>query len=169
MKWRNSFMNRQQIETPFRKRRKYTYGMVLSAEDFEQEFAYFSDRMRWLNRMVLGYGTVEGLEVTSSEDTATSILVNAGMAIDPQGNEILLPSAVECPFPDEEKVVYLVLYWAERDTDPLPAPDADGKENGTVPSHVEEFAVLKYEADQSNDKPTGVALARLKTVRGKWE
>src|SRR5215207_8660309 len=117
MIWRNSFMNSQQIETPFRKRRKYTYGMVLGAEDFEQEFAYISDRMKWLNRMLLGYGTIEGLEVTASEDKATSILVNAGTAIDPQGNEILLPSAAECPFPEEReegKVVCLVLYWAER-------------------------------------------------------
>jgi hypothetical protein len=162
-------MNSQQIETPFRKRRKYTYGMVLGAEDFEQEFSYFSDRLKWLNRMLLGYGTVAGLEVSSSEDTAKSILVNAGMAIDPEGNEIMLPSGVECPFPEEGKVAYLVLYWAERDTDPVPAPGGEGNESQTVPSQVEEYAILKYEADQSNEKPAGVVLARLENVRGKWE
>ena len=162
-------MNSQQIETPFRKRRKYTYGMVLGAEDFEQEFSYLSDRLKWLNRMLLGYGTVEGLEVTSSEDTAVSILVHAGMAIDPQGNEILLPSGVECPFPEEGKVAYLVLYWAVRDTDPVPAPIGEGDESQTVPSRVEEYAILKYEADQSDAKDTGVVLACLKNVGGNWK
>jgi hypothetical protein len=172
MKWRSSYMNEKPIEIPLRKRPNYAYGMVLGVEDFRQEFAYISGRLKWLTREVLGYGTVEGLEVTSLEDSATSILVNAGTAIDPQGNEILLPSPVECPFPEEGeegKIAYLVLYWAERDTDPVPMPGAEGEENATVPSHVEEYAILKYEADQSDEKPTGVVLARLKNVLGKWK
>jgi hypothetical protein len=38
-----------------------------------------------------------------------------------------------------------------------------------VPSRVEEYAILKYEADQDEAKQTGVVLARFKNVRGKWE
>src|SRR4030095_6388897 len=110
-----SYMNKQHIEIPFRKRNRYAYGMVLGVEDFQQEFSYFSDRMKLHNRMLHGYGTVAGLEVSSDEEIATSILVNAGMAIDPEGNEIILPSAVQIPFPENSEEAYLILYWAERD------------------------------------------------------
>ena len=85
-------MNDKQVEIPFRKRNSFAYGMVLGLEDFQQEFSYFYDRMKLLSRMLLGYGTVTGLEVSSSseEETATGIVVNAGMAIDPEGNRIEL-------------------------------------------------------------------------------
>jgi hypothetical protein len=162
-------MNNKQVEVSFRKRNNYAYGMVLGAEDFQQEFSYFHDRMKLHNRMLHGYGTVTGLEVSSSEATASDISVNAGMAIDPEGNEIILPSAVQCPFPEDGEEAYLVLHWAERDTDPV-AISGDGTDmNQIVPSRVEEYAILKYEADPEEAKHTGVVLARLKNVLGKWE
>jgi hypothetical protein len=162
-------MNNKEVEIPFRKRNNYMYGMVLSAEDFQQEFSYIYGRMKLHNRMLHGFGTVTGLEVSSSEETATDIIVNAGMAIDPEGNEIMLPSAVKYPFPEEGEEAYLVLYWAERDTDPVPISSGESDMDQIVPSRVEEYAILKYEADQDEAKQTGVVLARFKNVRGKWE
>lgn len=162
-------MNTEPVEIPFRKRNNFVYGMVLGAEDFQQEFNYFYDRMKLHNRMLHGYGTVTGLKVSSDEETTPEIVVNAGMAIDPQGNEIMLPSAVQYPLPEEGEEAYLVLYWAERDTDPVPISSADSDTNQIVSSRVEEYAILKYEADQSEAKHTGVVLARLKNVDGKWE
>src|SRR5258705_6316983 len=106
MIWRNSYMNKKQIEIPLRKRHNYAYGMILGVEDFKQEQSYFIDRMKLHNRMLHSYGTVVGLEVSSAEDTAKSILVKAGMAIDPEGNEIMLPSAVQCPFPENGEEAY---------------------------------------------------------------
>jgi hypothetical protein len=165
----NIYMNNKQVEIPFRKRNNYAYGMVLGAKDFQQEFSYFYDRMKLHNRMLHGYGTVTGLEVSSDEETATDIVVNAGMAIDPEGNEIILPSTVQCPFPEEGEEAYLVLYWAERDTDPVPISGAESDMDQIVPSRVEEYAILKYEADQGEAKQTGVVLARLQNAGGKWE
>ena len=162
-------MNKKQIEIPLRKRPNYAYGMVLGVEDFKQEQSYFIDRMKLHNRMLHGYGTVAGLEVSSSEDAAKSIIVNAGMAIDPEGNEIMLPAAVQYPFPENGDEAYLVLYWAERETDPIPVPGGGSEGDQTVPSRVEEYAILKYEADQVGAKHAGVVLARLKKVRGKWK
>ena len=162
-------MNKEQIEIPLRKRHNYAYGMVLGVEDFKQEQSYFIDRMKLHNRMLHGYGTVTGLEVSSDEDTATSILVNAGMAIDRDGNEILLPSALQIPFPENGEESYLVLYWAERETDPVPAPGKEAEEGQTVPSQVEEYAILKYETDQPVAKDAGVVLARLKKAGKKWK
>jgi hypothetical protein len=169
MKWRNIFMSDKQTEISLRKRQNYAYGLVLGVEDFKQEQSYFIDRIKLLNRMLVGYGTVAGLKVSSSEDVAQSILVTAGMAIDPQGNEIMLPSAVECSCPDTGTEAYLVLYWAERETDPVPMPGSGSEDSQTVPSRVEEYAIFKYEADQHSAKHTGVVLARLKKVRGKWK
>ena len=162
-------MNNQQVEIPFRKRNNYAYGMVLGVEDFQQEFSYFYDRMKLHNRMLHGYGTVTGLEVSAEEDAATGILVNAGMAIDSEGNEIILPTAVQCPFPEEVDEAYLVLYWAERDTDPVPISGGASDIDQVVPSRVEEYAILKYEANQDEAKDSGVVLARLKNAGGKWE
>ena len=164
-------MNNKQVEIPFRKRNNYAYGMVLGLEDFQQEFSYFYDRMRLHNRMLHGYGTVAGLEVSSSseEETATGIVVNAGMAIDPEGNEIILPSAVQCSFPEEGEEAYLFLYWAERDTDLVPISGGESDMIQVVPSRVEEYAILKYGPDQGDGKHPGVVLARLQNAGGKWE
>jgi hypothetical protein len=162
-------MNNKQVEVPFRKRNNFMYGMVLGAEDLQQEFSYIYGRMKLHNRMLHGYGTVAGLEVSSSEENATEILVNAGMAIDPEGNEIILTSAVPCPLPEEREEAYLVLYWAERATDPVPLSGGEGDMNQIGFSRVEEYVILKYEAEQAAAKPTGVVVARLKNVHGKWE
>jgi hypothetical protein len=162
-------MGNKQVEIPFRKRNNYVYGMVLGVDDFRQEFSYFHDRMKLHNRMLHGYGTVAGLEVASEEEPAARILVNAGMAIDPEGNEIILPSAVQCPFPEEGDEAYLVLTWAERETDPVPISGAESDMDQVVPSRVEEYAILKYDADPDEAKHTGVVLARLKNADGKWE
>ncbi|HXQ39028.1 MAG TPA: hypothetical protein VN843_33825, partial [Anaerolineales bacterium] len=161
--------NEKPIEIPLRKRRNYAYGMVLGVEDFQEEQGYFIDRMRVHNRALHGYGTVSGLEVSNPEDTAASIIVNAGVAIDSMGNEIILPSAVECPLPDDGEVAYLVLYWAERGIDPVPVLGSTNEDNQTVASRVEEYAMLKYESEEDASNTSGVVLAYLKKFNGQWE
>ena len=159
-------MGQNQIEIPLRKRNRYVYGMVLGVEDFQQEQGYFLDRMRLHNRMLHGWGTVSGLEVSESDDGTSSIVVNAGMAIDAEGNEIFLAEAVRCAFPEQSDAAYLLLYWAERDADPVPAPGDENDGSQTVSSRVEEYAILKYEFAK---RPNGIALARLRKSRGKWK
>ena len=44
------------------KRVKYTLGMILGADDFEQEHAWLAGRDRWLARDLIGYGTANGLQ-----------------------------------------------------------------------------------------------------------
>jgi hypothetical protein len=162
-------MNKKPIEIPLRKRRNYAYGMVLGVEDFQEEQSYFLNRMRLHNQTLHGYGTVSGLEVSSPEDNAESIIVNAGAAIDPMGNEIILPSAAECPLPDDGDTVYLVLYWAERGTDPVPVLGSESEANQTVPSRVEEYAILKYELEENVMNPLGVVIACLRKLNGQWK
>jgi hypothetical protein len=162
-------MNEKPIEIPLRKRRNYAYGLLLGVEEFQEEQGYFLDRMRLHNRELHGYGTVSGLEVSIPEDTAESIVINAGVAIDRIGNEIILPSAVQCPLPKEGEILYLVLHWAERETDPVPTPGGETEGNQLVPSRVEEYAVLKYESEEGENNQHGIILARLQKGPDKWK
>jgi hypothetical protein len=72
----------------------FTYGMVLGAADFKQEFGYLSSRDQWMCRDLLGYGTVSGLSVTIAVDaTGPRVIVNAGVAVTPRGELVRVPLA----------------------------------------------------------------------------
>jgi Collagen triple helix repeat (20 copies) len=66
---------------------KFTQGMVLGKKEFEQEFAYLSNRDQWLARDAIGYGTVSGLHVSLGPDNNT-LWVSPGVAINPRGQLI---------------------------------------------------------------------------------
>jgi hypothetical protein len=66
----------------------YTQGMVLGVDDFQQEFAYLSNRDQWALRDAIGYGTVCGLHVTLDPADHSSISVSPGVAINPRGQLI---------------------------------------------------------------------------------
>jgi hypothetical protein len=77
---------------------KYTLGMVLGVDDFDQEFAYLAGRDQWLARDLLGYGTVSGLQVTVEPDArGPQVVVSAGSAVNPIGQLIRVPLA-QCAF-----------------------------------------------------------------------
>jgi hypothetical protein len=67
----------------------YVQGMILGVDDFNQEFAYLSERDQWLARDLLGYGTVTGLAVTiEASDKGSRVAVSTGVAISPRGQLI---------------------------------------------------------------------------------
>src|SRR5688572_14398655 len=66
----------------------YTQGMVLGVDDFQQEFAYLSNRDQWALRDAIGYGTVCGLHVTLDSADHNSISVSPGVAMNPRGQLI---------------------------------------------------------------------------------
>ena len=66
----------------------YTQGMVLGVDDFQQEFAYLSNRDQWLARDAIGYGTGCGLHVSLDPADRNSISVSPGVAINPRGQLI---------------------------------------------------------------------------------
>jgi hypothetical protein len=75
----------------------YEFGMVLGLNEFLQEQQYFLDKDYLHERALHGYGTVSGLEVTTSTPTGTpadvTITVAPGIAIDQWGREIVVRSA----------------------------------------------------------------------------
>lgn len=66
----------------------YTLGMLLSKEDFQQEFAYLLGRDKRLARQTDGYGTLVGLRVSlDTTDTVKGarVMVEPGSALTPRG------------------------------------------------------------------------------------
>jgi hypothetical protein len=163
-------LNKQIVEIPSHlKRINYFNGRLLNATDLSTEQTYIDTRMKDHNRYIHGYGTVSGLAVSTSKNSPDILTVNPGVAIDRWGHEIILTTDVKVPFPKKMDVTHLVLCWAERETDFAPAPSGNGDGEDKVASHIEEYAILKYEVEHSSAKPCGIALARLKKVRSVWK
>ena len=75
------------LQTP--KRNHYFYGQLLGVENFELETAYGIQQRRLLNRLVLGYGVVCGLDVEVTGD-GRKVVIWPGLAIDRHGKEIIV-------------------------------------------------------------------------------
>jgi PA14 domain len=75
---------------------RYFPRQVVTADDLTADQAYFRERLRRHNRMLHGCGVIEGLRVGIGHDASGSQVVNVdcGAAIDPAGEEILLPRDV---------------------------------------------------------------------------
>jgi hypothetical protein len=83
----------------------YTLGMVLRDAEFKQDFAYLSERDRWLAREVLGYGTVSGLAVAyetsyNGPDRGPRLSVSPGVALSPAGRLVRVMPA-QCAYLDD--------------------------------------------------------------------
>lgn len=153
------------LTDPF-KRVKYSQGLVLGEDEFEQEQAYLLERGRLRNRALHGYGTVWGLAVTVQGSRVT---VSPGLAIDPQGREIRVAPAQVADLhewlmaPDNQealrasgtgspmKSLYVVLRHVDYETDPVPvAGKIDRHRDTVVASRVTESFELHFTVDPPN-------------------
>jgi hypothetical protein len=75
--------------TPQFERNNYFYGKQFTVRDLQQEQSYFNDKRNLVNRMVLGWGVVCGLEV-SWDPKSRKVVVKPGMALDCCGREIII-------------------------------------------------------------------------------
>jgi hypothetical protein len=144
---------------------RYSFGMVLGVDDFEAEQNYFRERMRRHNRELHGAGIVRGLGVSVEHDEgerAEHVVVGAGFAIAPDGEEIAVPERATHPLPGEGGACYVTIAYAEHPTRPVPAL---GDESGTAYTRIEEgFAISVAEKVQSGT----LTLARLVQHDGRW-
>ncbi len=133
-------------------RNRYSFGKLLSADDFEQEQSYNRTKHRRHNRLLHGVGIVRGLEVGLEQDPGggdSTIVVSPGVALDPNGEELVVCEPVKLDPCKGSSPCYVTVALTERPTNPTP----DGE-----PSRIEESA----EIDVSEDVPAGhLAIARL--------
>lgn len=91
-------------------RLRYSYGMMLGADDLQKEQEYFREKLKLGHRCLDGYGTVCGLkvipiesyqplqratvDVSQNDDPATTpdlrVQIECGLALDCEGNELLV-------------------------------------------------------------------------------
>jgi hypothetical protein len=144
---------------------KYTLGMVLGVDDFDQEFAYLSARDQWLARDLCGYGTIWGLDVVVEPDArGPRVNIAPGTALTPCGRLVCVTPA-QCAYlndwlaahADEVRdllttsppgsppnggslPVWVVLCYRECETDDLPIPGEPCRSEDTLsaPSRIKD-------------------------------
>lgn len=90
----------------------YFSGKLLTVEDLTQEQTYTIEKFKRHNRSLHGFGVVSGLKVTTD---AGKITVSAGMALDCEGNEIVVPSNQTVPASAlDSAVAFVTLKYSER-------------------------------------------------------
>lgn len=158
------------IDDPY-KRVRYTTGLVLGVDEFEQEQAYFIERDRLLTRALHGYGVVRGLRLydEKSSEGVLELRVEPGLAIDPYGQHICVERE-QCAIIDDwlkrkdaaelidgasgtdEVCVSVVLRYGACATDfvPLPGePCRSEEETRTASRLADDFSLrFEFEADR---------------------
>ena len=129
------------LKTPVRNR--YFYGKLMDSFHFRLETDYHNQK-RWLiNRLVLGYGVVCGLDVVPVSDQ-NAFCITPGLALDKWGREIIVPETtrpIELPQIEtgqekkspkkkekqqqeeeeiEERAIHVLICYHECETDPTP-------------------------------------------------
>jgi len=77
------------------KRARYFHGMLMTDRDFTEEQRYHIEKRKLLNRMLHGSGVVCGLEIKPTICSSSKIVINPGLALDCNGNEIYVQESYE--------------------------------------------------------------------------
>lgn len=129
-------------------RNRYFYGKLLGVEDFEAEQKYMNDKRRLINRFMHGCGVVCGLNVVQIE--SDTISVEAGLALDFAGREILVDEPVTRRLPELEgfsayekdtdggSYLYLCIEYAEYEKSPVYSVASSGTDGGEQYSRIAE-------------------------------
>ena len=141
-------------------RPNYFAGRLLTVDALREEQQFHIDTHRRHLRLMHGWGVVTGLTVAVESDH-TTIHVEAGVAVDPLGNELALvgPHGIAASNAPASSLS-VVLEYAERALDAVPAPDGEPQ-----PSRIEEGCRL-VTAPLSG--ASGVVIARLLRTAEGW-
>lgn len=102
-------------------RLRYFLGRLLGSDDFRDEQRYHLDRMRRHNRYLHGWGAVNGLEVGA--ESADSVSITPGLAIDCAGNEVVVTEMQRVPVVPKHGTQYVGILYVEEETHPVPMHD----------------------------------------------
>jgi hypothetical protein len=144
------------------KRVRYFSNQLLTAEDFNDEQSYYRHKQRLRSTLILGLGVVSGLRV-SVRPGKGSVQVTRGIAIDPAGNEIIVPETQMLPFPAGVRSALLVIRYSETPTDPVPVSGTEGDK--IEATRIEEGFIFEYVPKEKDDS---VIIAKLCLRGGTW-
>lgn len=128
--WKGRSVPLQQFERP-----RFLAGQVLTAEDLQGEQDYHRNKARLRNRYLHGWGVVDGLTVRISND---EIVVSAGLALDCEGNELILPEERRLALPGPAGRQWVVIRYVELLVGGVVLLDGDAE-----PSRIKETVVVE--------------------------
>jgi len=98
-------------------RPRFFSGQLLTPDDLRQELEYVRERQRRHNRLLHGYGIVNGLCVhieTATSPQAQRVVVTPGVALDCRGETIELVSAISAALPLAGDTLWVALRYTDR-------------------------------------------------------
>ena len=130
-------------------------GLMVDAETWSDEQTYHRAAARLHLLTSHGWGIVEGLEVVISQAAPGTLLVRAGVAVDPLGRTLLLAADTQLPVSVEvDTTAYVTIQYTEAPARPQSAWDGD--EHAT---RMIERARLSVE--RQRPEPPALELARV--------
>jgi len=138
---------------------RYFDGQLLTSADFETEQSYVRTRHRRHNLLLHGAGIVNGLDVTvdpSHAEVEPLVRVARGVAIGPDGEELLVHETLTTVLSGDSSPCYVTLHVVDRDL----GTDTTGQASRV--EEVVEVAVLAAVPDEH------LAVARVERVAGAW-
>jgi len=148
----------------------YFSGKLLTDQDLNQEQTYFIEKFKRHNRSLHGFGVVFGLKVSTD---AGKVKIGAGMALDCEGNEIIIPSDQTLPPPAfDSKAAFVTVKYREH---------CEGVTPPGEPSSIVESFELIFTPDNQNrghrhlkarwlscGKDHGLTLAKIRQGKTGW-
>lgn len=128
-------------------------GMAVTADIWREAHEYHRQQQRFHALLSHGSGVVTGLEVIASDPPDSSVYIMPGIAIDTQGQTIVLPEALAYEIGRSRGTLYLLLTYGES------RPKAD-KGRGDGPMYV--HAQFGIEAVSALPDSPYVELARIR-------
>lgn len=160
------------------KRPHFFSGKLLTAEDLELEQQCFREKLKRHNRTLHGFGIVSGLKVSVSSG---QIVVEPGLALDCEGNELLIETEQSIRFPanDDWRGAFVNVRFAEECAGQLSTPEA--AEGSNVAAIITESFELAVTQDNSNrdhrhlrarwlacGRPHALTIAKLRHTSQAW-
>jgi hypothetical protein len=129
-------------------------GLVLDADTWKDEQDYHRNQQKLHTLAFHGTGVVEGLEVKASQPPDLSLIISPGIAIDTEGNAIVVPKSQHYSLGSKNKgQVYLIIQYRE-----VPTAPASPSEEGQATRVLEAYRIR--EVTRLPDEPC-LELARL--------
>ena len=145
-------------------------GLVIDADTWRDAHDYHRDQMRLHLLAFHDTGIVEGLEVTANNPPDLSLNIHTGMAIDPEGNCIIVPQTQRYQLQTRRKgVIYLVMQFREVPAEPFQPPESGQPTRIVEAYRIQEREILPdepyVELARIDFDPTKEAITDVKNLR----
>lgn len=124
-------------------RPRFFDGMLLTADDFQTQQEYHRNKLRMHNRCFHGCRIACGLEVNFRRN---NVYIEPGMALDCQGNELVLCDPVKVSLPSRKMRFFLTVSYSEIEMNPVPVFTSGCDSDSTEPSRIQESFELGWTA-----------------------